>query len=220
MANPILWDRLPVCQKQAGKPAPPNYFQGVVTSQGHTTHDENFYSSPDPRHTTLFSEGEIPSMTDIQTLLTPGRDPYLPDQRVEIEPTARWVRVKFGGEFVADSKRVLLVRETGQLPVYFFPCEDVRMDALEATKATVGADGKIYWNVKMGDYIASKGPGATSTHRPNTRPSKTTWPLSGKRWITGTRRRRRRKFLFTPAIPTSGWMPYSVRATCGWSSTG
>jgi uncharacterized protein (DUF427 family) len=93
-------------------------------------------------------------MTDIQTLLTPGRDPYLVDHRVEIEPTARWVRVKFGGEFVADSKRVLLMRESAKLPFYFFPRQDVRTDWLEPA----GEEGEVvYWNVKAGDRVAPKG---------------------------------------------------------------
>ena len=30
---------------------------------------------------------------------------------IKAEPSERWVRVKFGGEFVADSRRVLLVWE-------------------------------------------------------------------------------------------------------------
>jgi uncharacterized protein (DUF427 family) len=50
-----------------------------------------------------------------------------------VEPSPRWVRVKFGGEIVADSKRVLLFRQygPGRLPTYYFPREDVRMDVLE-----------------------------------------------------------------------------------------
>jgi uncharacterized protein (DUF427 family) len=93
-------------------------------------------------------------MTDIQTLLSPGRDPYLVDHRVEIEPTARWVRVKFGGEFVADSKWVLLMRESGKLPFYYFPQEDVRIAWLEQTDE----EGEVvYRNVKVGDQIALKG---------------------------------------------------------------
>ncbi len=50
------------------------------------------------------------------------------DFRVEQSP--RWVRVKFGGETIADSKRAILAYESGRLPVYYFPQEDVRMDLL------------------------------------------------------------------------------------------
>ncbi|MBI1882578.1 MAG: DUF427 domain-containing protein [Chloroflexi bacterium] len=81
----------------------------------------------------------------------------MPDHRVEIEPSARWVRVKFGSEFVADSRRVLLVREVGRLPLYYFPREDVRTDRLEPATDAADEDGKVYWNVKVGDHVAPKG---------------------------------------------------------------
>lgn len=53
--------------------------------------------------------------------------------RVRTEPNQRRVRVFFGGEAVADSSRTLYLFETGHLPVYYFPREDVRFDLLEAT---------------------------------------------------------------------------------------
>jgi uncharacterized protein (DUF427 family) len=37
---------------------------------------------------------------------------------------------------VADSKRVMLLRETGRLPVYYFPQKDVRLDLLSPTGAS------------------------------------------------------------------------------------
>jgi uncharacterized protein (DUF427 family) len=52
------------------------------------------------------------------------------------EDSPRRVRVVFGGETVADSRRVKLMHEAGHLPVYYFPEEDVRMDLLEATDHT------------------------------------------------------------------------------------
>jgi uncharacterized protein (DUF427 family) len=79
---------------------------------------------------------------------------YVPDHRSEWEASPRWVRVKFGGQFVADSKNVMLLRETAHLPVYYFPQADVQMDLLvpggpdhtsalgEATRYTVQAGGQ------------------------------------------------------------------------------
>ena len=96
-------------------------------------------------------------MTETQVTQADVRDAYMPDHRVEIEPTARWVRVKFGGEFVADSKRVLLVRERGKLPLYYFPKEDVCTDWLELATNAADEEGKVYWNVKVGDRVAQKG---------------------------------------------------------------
>lgn len=55
---------------------------------------------------------------------------YIPDHRSEFEPSSRWVRVKLGGVTIANSRRVMLLRETGRLPVYYFPRQDVRMDLL------------------------------------------------------------------------------------------
>jgi uncharacterized protein (DUF427 family) len=47
------------------------------------------------------------------------------------ENSPRRVRVMLGGETVADSKRAKLMHETGHLPVYYFPKEDVRMESSE-----------------------------------------------------------------------------------------
>ena len=55
---------------------------------------------------------------------------FMPDQRSELVPSPRWVRGKLGHVTVADSKRVMLLRETGRLPVYYFPEADVRTDLL------------------------------------------------------------------------------------------
>ena len=59
-----------------------------------------------------------------------------------VEPTPRWVRVKLGGEFVADSKRALLLIEygPGKLPTYCFPIPDVRMEMLAKQAGKAGAD--------------------------------------------------------------------------------
>jgi uncharacterized protein (DUF427 family) len=54
-------------------------------------------------------------------------------QRVRLEPNQRRVRVVFGGEVVADSSRTLYLFETGHLPVYYFPRDDVRFELLEPT---------------------------------------------------------------------------------------
>jgi uncharacterized protein (DUF427 family) len=48
----------------------------------------------------------------------------------------RWVRAEVNGVTIADSKRMLLVREPGKLPVYAFPRSDVLADVLGATART------------------------------------------------------------------------------------
>ncbi len=74
-----------------------------------------------------------------------------------VEPSARWVRVKAGETTIADSRRTLLLREygPGRLPTYFFPAEDVRMQALERTPGEPGVDGLNYWSVKS-DALAGE----------------------------------------------------------------
>lgn len=74
-------------------------------------------------------------------------------------PSPRWVRVRFGGEVVADSRHVMLLRQYTRegLPTYCFPQSDVRMDLLEA--ATSGPEvaappGRELRTVRVGDRLA------------------------------------------------------------------
>ena len=79
------------------------------------------------------------------------------DHVLFFEDSPRRVRVMFGGETVADSRRVKLMHEQGHLPVYYFPTGDVRMDLLEATDLTTHCPAKgdaSYWSVKVGDRVA------------------------------------------------------------------
>jgi uncharacterized protein (DUF427 family) len=73
------------------------------------------------------------------------------------EDSPRRVRVMFGGETVADSRRVKLLHESGHLPVYYFPKEDVRMELLEESDHTTRCPFKgeaSYWSVKVGDRVS------------------------------------------------------------------
>ncbi|HEY6359721.1 MAG TPA: DUF427 domain-containing protein [Vicinamibacterales bacterium] len=88
------------------------------------------------------------------------------DLRPGVEPTARWVRVRFAGQVIADTRRALLLRQYGreQLPSYYFPQEDVRMDAL-VTGADAGADDAVSWrSVQIGGRVAPNA--AWIVHRP------------------------------------------------------
>jgi uncharacterized protein (DUF427 family) len=78
-------------------------------------------------------------------------DPRMPDHRTEFAPSPRWVRVYFNGQSVADSRQVMLLRESGRLPVYYFPRKDVRMQYLQSSDTT-GADPKgtrVYWHLRV-----------------------------------------------------------------------
>jgi uncharacterized protein (DUF427 family) len=49
-----------------------------------------------------------------------------------VEPTPRWIRVRAGDTWIADSRRAQLLTwyGPGRLPTYFLPSEDVRTDLL------------------------------------------------------------------------------------------
>ena len=59
-----------------------------------------------------------------------------PEYKVDMDPSPRRVRVKFGGEVIADTTDALLMLESHHVPVYYFPRESVRMDMLEPTDHT------------------------------------------------------------------------------------
>jgi len=75
------------------------------------------------------------------------------NQAVRTELSPKWVRVTFGGEVIADSRRVLIVW-AGGTPVYYFPEQDVRMDRLTATNVKTQNEriGEAsYFTVKVGN---------------------------------------------------------------------
>lgn len=78
-------------------------------------------------------------------------------QHIEMVASPRWVRVLFGGEYIANSQRVLLMREKGHTPVYYFPEEDVRTEFLQPTDHTTHCPYKgdaVYWTITVGDQVA------------------------------------------------------------------
>ena len=67
----------------------------------------------------------------------------------------KWIRVRFGDQFIADSRRVMLMR--GMPPVYYFPKEDVKMDCLNRSEKTEESDdlgSAGFWHVKVGGASA------------------------------------------------------------------
>ena len=54
---------------------------------------------------------------------------------LHVSQSPRHVRVFFGGELIASSKRAKLVREAEVLPAYYFPKEDVRTDLFSRARS-------------------------------------------------------------------------------------
>ncbi|MGF1609657.1 MAG: DUF427 domain-containing protein [Kiloniellales bacterium] len=80
-----------------------------------------------------------------------------PGYRIDFEPCAKRVRVVFGGETIADSTAVRLLRETAHTPVYYFPRQDVRFDLLQPTDHSTFCPFKgeaSYWTVTAGGRSA------------------------------------------------------------------
>lgn len=79
----------------------------------------------------------------------PGRALYL-------EPTPKRIRAVVDGETVADSRRAMLLHESGHQPVYYFPAEDVRLDLLEPSSKNTRCPKKgeaSYYTVRVGDRV-------------------------------------------------------------------
>jgi uncharacterized protein (DUF427 family) len=114
-------------------------------------------------------------MAELQTLAgrpTPATDDYW----LIAELTPRWLRVVFGGETIADSKRALIVRESKILPVYYFPREDVRTDLLVPSDYRTRDPHKgeaTYWTVQVGPAIAEHAAWSYQEPLP-------AWPDSGR----------------------------------------
>ena len=67
------------------------------------------------------------------------------------------MHVHFGGVRVADSVHVMLLRQHGFLPVYYFPERDVRTDLFGPTDYTTVSPYKgtaRYWHLVTGDRTA------------------------------------------------------------------
>lgn len=96
------------------------------------------------------------SLTGIGRFLTP--DP-LPPRLLFAERLRRRMRVRFEGEWIADSEDVLLLHEPGKYPVAYFPRADVRADALIASGRTTQHNdlGETSWSaVRAGGRTAER----------------------------------------------------------------
>ncbi|WP_083205571.1 DUF427 domain-containing protein [Bacillus sp. FJAT-27264] len=83
-------------------------------------------------------------------------DEFDGDWQLRAEVSPKWIRVKIGETFVADSRRVLIVTETGKLPVYYFPKEDVRTEFLQESthrREDLHKGEAVYWNIGVDDTL-------------------------------------------------------------------
>src|SRR5437588_3064314 len=87
-------------------------------------------------------------------------EPPPPGQALYLEPTPKRIRVIVGGETVADSRRAMMLHETGHQPIYYFPPEDVRSDLLEPSDRHTRCPKKgqaSYWTIRAGERMVDAG---------------------------------------------------------------
>jgi uncharacterized protein (DUF427 family) len=83
----------------------------------------------------------------------------LPKRLLYAEPLRRRMRVRFGGAWIADSERVLLLFEPGRYPVAYFPESDIAPDVLERIDHTTQHPdlGPTSWYaVRVGEHSAQR----------------------------------------------------------------
>ncbi|GAA3859061.1 DUF427 domain-containing protein [Saccharothrix violaceirubra] len=77
------------------------------------------------------------------------RDPYV---RVDALPSSRHVRVVIDGVVIAESRRPVVLFETGLPPRYYLPLADVRQEVLRPTATTTSCPYKgtaSYWSAVL-----------------------------------------------------------------------
>ncbi|WP_116809793.1 DUF427 domain-containing protein [Steroidobacter cummioxidans] len=85
-----------------------------------------------------------------ETIYQHPRDPY---HRVDALPSSRHIRIELGGEVIADTRRPVIVYETGLRPRYYIPRTDVREEFLERTNRHTRCPYKgeaSYWSASIG----------------------------------------------------------------------
>ena len=67
-----------------------------------------------------------------EELIVHLRDPY---HRIDVMPTSRHLRISLDGELLAETRRALVLYETGLPPRWYIPREDVREELLRAERS-------------------------------------------------------------------------------------
>jgi len=77
-----------------------------------------------------------------------------------VEPTPKRIRAQVAGETVADSRKALILSESGLQPVYYFPRDDVRLELFEPTERHTKCPIKgeaSYYSIRVGDREVRNG---------------------------------------------------------------
>jgi uncharacterized protein (DUF427 family) len=87
-------------------------------------------------------------------------EPPAPGKALYLEPTPKRIRVEVGGEVIADSRRAMLLHESGHQPIYYFPPEDVFDEFLEPSDRHTHCPKKgdaSYYTIRAGGEVVKAG---------------------------------------------------------------
>lgn len=87
-------------------------------------------------------------------------EPPPPGRALYLEPTPKRIRVQVGGETIADSRRAMMLHESGLQPIYYFPPEDVRGDMLAPSERHTWCPKKgqaSYYTIRAGGRVVEDG---------------------------------------------------------------
>lgn len=87
-------------------------------------------------------------------------EPPAPGRALYLEPTPKRIRVEVGGETIADSRRAMLLHESGHQPIYYFPPEDVRSERLAPSDRQTHCPKKgdaSYYTIRAGGEVVEAG---------------------------------------------------------------
>jgi uncharacterized protein (DUF427 family) len=127
-----------------------------------------------------------------------------------LEESPRWVRARLSGETVVDSKRPRLLHESGRLPRFLFPPEDVRADLLPEDAVHVHDDDlvEVDWGA-VDEWLEEEEPqighARDPFHRIDVRQSSRHVKVSVDGQLVAESRRA--KALFETGLPTRWYFP-------------
>lgn len=81
-----------------------------------------------------------------------------PDHPITIVPSPNRVRVRFGGQTIADTTRALVLREAAYPPVFYIPRADAALDLLTRTQTQTYCPYKgnaSYYSIAAGGRVAA-----------------------------------------------------------------
>lgn len=87
-------------------------------------------------------------------------EPPPPGRTLYLEPTPKRIRVVVGGETIADSRRAMMLHESGHQPIYYFPPEDVGSEFLEPSDRHTRCPKKgeaSYYTIRAGQEVVEAG---------------------------------------------------------------